>query len=216
MGGGLFLDTLTLIEGNARAGKSVISQQLMHGCLSSGYRLALFNSESTIKGLVEQMQNLNLDIRDYLLLRRVRIFPVTAPNPDQNIRAQFMRAVIKEASERGIIFVDSLTSLLSHATQSDVIDLFEEFRRLCAYGATMVVTMHSHGLNSPLRTYLQSLCDGYFQLRTEDVGGELVETLEIIKTRGIEQEEGPIIHFEVEPRRGISVIPTVSRRIGGR
>ncbi len=203
----MILDTLTLIEGNARSGKSVISQQLMHGCLSSGYRLAHFNSESTIKGLVEQMQNLNLDIKDYLLLRRIRIFPVTAANPDQETRARFIEAVRKEASERGIIFVDSLTSLLSNASQSDVIDLFEEFRRLCTYGTTIVVTMHSHGLNSPLRTYLQSLCDGYFQLHTEEIEGTILQRLKIIQARGIDPHEENIIRFEVEPRRGISVLP---------
>lgn len=76
MGGGVPFGSLTLIEGDSGAGKSVLSQQMMHGCLVEGYRLSLFSSENTVKSLVKQMRSLNMDIMDYLLLDRLRIFPI--------------------------------------------------------------------------------------------------------------------------------------------
>ena len=69
------MGSLTLIEGDSGAGKSVLSQQMIRGCLDNGYKLTLFSSENTVKSLAKQMQSLNLGILDYLLLGRLRMVP---------------------------------------------------------------------------------------------------------------------------------------------
>ena len=65
MGGGIPLGSLTLIEGDSGAGKSVLSQQLLWGSLQDGFKAAVFTSENSIKSLIRQMQSLNLDVLDF-------------------------------------------------------------------------------------------------------------------------------------------------------
>ncbi len=206
MGGGIPMKTLTLIEGDSGAGKSVLSQQMMHGCLKNGYKVTLFSSENSVKSLVKQMRSLNLDITDYLLLDRMRIFPIEASRLGKDAPPTLIEAMRKEKG-RDMIFVDSLTSSIPSSSDTEVLAFFESCKRLCADGTTVVLVVHSHGLTRELLTRLRSLCDAHLQLRTEEVGNKLVKTLEVTKVRGAEQSTGSIISFEVEPGWGMRIIP---------
>lgn len=207
MGGGIPFGSLTLIEGDSGAGKSVLAQQMMYGSLNDGFSLSLFTSENTVKSLVKQMRSLNLDIIDYLLLDEIRIFPIETARLGKDAPPVLMRAMQKE-SGRNMIFIDSLTSSIPQSSDKEVISFFEDSKRLSGGdGTTVIIIVHSHGLSRELLTRLRSLCDAHFQLRTEEVGDKLVKTLEATKVRGAEQKTGNIISFEVEPGWGIRVIP---------
>ncbi|MBK7178915.1 MAG: hypothetical protein IPH82_17340 [Chloroflexi bacterium] len=84
---------------------------------------------------------------------------------------------------------------------------FEECKRLCARGSSIILILHSHALNSELLVRIRSLCDAHLQLRTEEVGKKLVKTLEVTKVRGADKTTGNIVSFEVEPGWGMRVIP---------
>jgi flagellar protein FlaH len=206
MGGGIPLKSLSLIEGDSGAGKSVLSQQMMHGCLMNGYKLSLFTSENSVKSLIKQMRSLNLDVTDHLLLDRIRIFPIETSLLGKQAPPTLMRAM-KEEKGRDMIFIDSLTSSIPSSSDMEVVTFFEECKRLCGNGITVVIVVHSHGLTRELLTRLRSLCDAHLQLRTEEVGNKLVKTLEVTKVRGAEQATGNIVSFEVEPGWGMRVIP---------
>lgn len=206
MGGGIPLGSLTLIEGDSGAGKSVLSQQLMHGCLMDGYQLTLFTSENTVKSLVKQMRSLNLEIIDHLLLSRLRVYPIETARLGADAPPTLIRAMKKEAG-RDLIFIDSITSSIPQSTDKQVLSFFEESKRLCSDGTTVIVVVHSHGLTRELLTRVRSLCDAHLQMRTEEVGNKLVKALEVTKVRGAEQHTGNIISFEVEPGWGMRVIP---------
>jgi archaeal flagellar protein FlaH len=206
MGGGVPVGSLTLIEGDSGAGKSVLSQQMMHGCLVDGYKLSLFSSENTVKSLVKQMRSLNLDILDYLLLDKLRVFPIETSRLGREAPTVLIRAM-KNEKGREMIFVDSLTSSIPSSSDREVLGFFEESKRLCGDGTTVISIIHSHGLTRELLTRIRSLCDAHLQLRTEEVGNKLVKTLEVTKVRGAEQTTGNIVSFEVEPGWGIRVIP---------
>jgi len=206
MGGGIPLGSLTLIEGDSGAGKSVLSQQMMHGSLENGYKLTLFSSENTVKSLVKQMRSLSLDITDYLLLNKLRVYPIETSRLGKDAPPILVRA-LKGEGERDMIFVDSLTSSIPHSSDREVLSFFEECKRLCSEGKTVVVVVHSHGLNSELLIRLRSLCDAHLRLRTEEGGEKLVKTLEVTKVRGADKATGNIVSFEVEPGWGMRVIP---------
>lgn len=206
MGGGIPLGSLTLIEGASGAGKSVLTQQMIHGSLEDGYKLALFSSENTVKSLVKQMRSLNLDILDYLLLDRLRVYPIETSRLGKDAPPTLIRAMRKE-SDRDMIFVDSLTSSIPHSSDKEVLGFFEEAKRICNEGKTIIIVVHSHGLNNELLIRLRSLCDAHLQLRTEEVGQKLVKTLEVTKIRGADKSTGNIISFEVEPGWGMRIIP---------
>lgn len=206
MGGGVPFGSLTLIEGDSGAGKSVLAQQLMHGSLVDGYKLSLFTSENSVKSLVKQMRSLNLSILDYLLLDRLRVFPIETSRLGKDAPLTLLNAMRQEQG-RELIFVDSLTASIPQSSDKEVLGFFEDSKRLCADGTTVLVIVHSHGLTRELLARIRSLCDAHLQLRTEEVGNKLVKTLEVTKVRGAEQTTGNIISFEVEPGWGIRVIP---------
>ena len=206
MGGGVPFGSLTLIEGDSGAGKSVLSQQMMHGSLDAGYGLSIFTSENTVKSLVKQMRSLNLDIMDYLLLDRLRIFPIETARLGKDAPPTLLKAMQKQKG-RGLIIVDSLTASIPQSSDKEVLGFFEDSKRLCGDGTTVIIIVHSHGLSRELLTRIRSLCDAHLQLRTEEVGNKLVKTLEATKVRGAEQNTGNIISFEVEPGWGMRVIP---------
>ncbi len=206
MGGGVPFGSLTLIEGDSGAGKSVLSQQMMHGCLAEGYQVSLFTSEDTVKSLVKQMRSLNLDVLEYLLLGRFRTFPIEAARLGREAPSILLRAM-KQGKGRDMIYIDSLTSSIPQSSDEEVLGFFEGCKRLCGDGKTVISIIHSHGLTRELLTRIRSMCDAHLRLRTEEVGNKLVKTLEVTKVRGADQTTGNIISFEVEPGWGIRVIP---------
>jgi flagellar protein FlaH len=114
---------------------------------------------------------------------------------------------MKHEKGRDMVFVDSLTSSIPASSDKEVLGFFEDSKRLCTDGTTVITIIHSHGLTRELLTRIRSLCDAHLQLRTEEVGNKLVKTLEVTKVRGAEQTTGNIVSFEVEPGWGIRVIP---------
>lgn len=206
LGGGIPLGSLTLIEGTSGAGKSVLAQQMMHGSLESGYTLALFTSENTVRSLVKQMESLGLDIMPYLLLGRFRIYPIEVSQLGREAPPTLIRAM-KNETDRDMVFVDSLTSAIPNSSDKEVLGFFEESKRICGDGTTVITVVHSHGLSRELITRIRSLCDAHLQLHTEEVGNRLVKTLEATKIRGADKTTGNIVSFEVEPGWGMKIIP---------
>lgn len=206
MGGGIPLGSLTLIEGSSGAGKSVLSQQMIWGSLHDGFNLSLFTSENSVKSLIKQMRSLDLDILDFLLLDRLRIFPVELSRLGQQAPFILLQSMQQE-KKRDMVIVDSLTLAIGHSTVEEVLGYFEECKRLCSEGASIIIVLHSHAVDSDLLVRIRSLCDAHLQLRTEEVGKKLVKTLEVTKVRGADKTTGNIVSFEVEPGWGMRVIP---------
>ncbi len=206
MGGGIPLGSLTLVEGSSGAGKSVLSQQMMFGSLNDSFTLSLFTSENSVKSLVKQMRSLDLDILDYLLLGKIRIYPMELSQLGNTAPRLLLQAMSQETS-RDMIIVDSLTLAIGQSSLEEVLGFFEECKRLCARGSSIILILHSHALNSELLVRIRSLCDAHLQLRTEEVGKKLVKTLEVTKVRGADKTTGNIVSFEVEPGWGMRVIP---------
>ena len=76
MGGGIPVGSLSLIEGQSDAGKSVLSQHLAYGALLSEVAVAYYTTENTVKSLISQMGSLNLGVIDHFLVDRLRVYPL--------------------------------------------------------------------------------------------------------------------------------------------
>jgi flagellar protein FlaH len=206
MGGGVPVGSLTLIEGSSGAGKSVLVQQMIWGSLQEGFTLALFTSENTVKSLIRQMRSLSLEVVDFLLLSRLRIYPMEVARLGGKAPRVLMEAMRKE-KHRDMIFIDSATAAISGCADEDVLGFFEDCKRLCAAGLTVVIVLHAHGIGRELLVRIRSICDAHLQLRTEEVRQRLVKTLEVTKIRGADKNTGNILSFEVEPGWGMRLIP---------
>ena len=58
IGGGLPPNSLTLFEGQPDAGKSVLVQQFVWGCLQTNKRVTVYTTENTTVSLLRQMKSL--------------------------------------------------------------------------------------------------------------------------------------------------------------
>ena len=206
MGGGIPLGSLTLIEGSSGAGKSVLVQQMIWGSLRNSFTLAVFTTENTLKSLVHQMRSLSLDVLDYLLLNRLRIYPLEVASMGADAPQHLLELISKKA-HCDLVFVDSLTSAIAQCSGEDVLRFFESCKRLCGNRRSVMIVLHSHAIGGELLIRLRSLCDAHLQLHTEQVGDKLVRTMEVSKIRGADKTTGNIVSFEVEPGWGMRLVP---------
>lgn len=212
MGGGLPAGSLTLIEGTSGAGKSVLSQQLLFGALQSGLKAAIFTSENSVRSLLSQMQSIDLDVLDFLLLSKLRIYPMALARLGEKAPFALLQS-LRQHPERDILLVDSFTAAIAkNASEWQILNFFEECKRLCASGQTVIITVHPKALDEELIAPLRSMCDAHLKLRSEQDGQRLVKTLEVAKIRGAASVTGAIVGFDVEPGWGMRVIPISKAR----
>lgn len=208
IGGGIPVGSLTLIEGDSHSGKSVLLQQMTWGSLNEGTSLAFFTTENTVKSLIKQMQSLDMNILDYLLLGRLRLFPMEISQSKGEALQSLLMAIRAEgALGINMAFVDALTPLITSSTPEAVLRFFEQCKRLCSEGMSILIVVHSHAVDLELFSRTTSLCDAHLHLRTEAIGDKLVKTMEAAKVRGASKRTGNIISFEVEPGFGMRIIP---------
>ena len=209
MGGGIPTGSLTLIEGQSDAGKSVLVQQLAWGALQDGFRVLFYTTENTVRSLLAQMTDLGLDIEDYFLLGRISIYAVPqAFNEEQSVSIfQMLRQHIAQREEVDLVIVDSLTSFVSHVDDKETLTFFTLCKDFCDRNKTVMFTMHSYAFSEQMFIRLRSICDAHMRLRVEEVGDQLVKALEVAKIRGAEKSTGNVISFEVEPGLGMRIIP---------
>jgi archaeal flagellar protein FlaH len=209
IGGGLPPSSLTLIEGQSDAGKSVLVQQFMWGSLQNNLRIALYTTENTTPSLMRQMTSLSLNIDDFFLMGRINVFPV--PNTFSQEKSHKLYRLlldhIDRMSQYELVIVDSLTAFVSHASESETLDFFSQAKDLCDTGRSLMLTMHSYASNEQLLTRLRSICDAHMRLRVEEVGSQLVKVLEVAKVRGASKNTGNVVSFDVEPNIGMRIIP---------
>ncbi|HZA22045.1 MAG TPA: ATPase domain-containing protein, partial [Dehalococcoidia bacterium] len=146
LGGGIPLGSLVLLEGQSDAGKSVVSQHFTYGALSSGMSMAYYTTENTVKSLMSQMNSLNLDVTDYFLCDRLRVYPILS-NEGTNTQ-QVFKVLLDHFSglpaKVKLVIVDSLTGLVTHSDDTLVIDFFAACKQLCDHGRTIVTVVHSY------------------------------------------------------------------------
>ncbi|MBF8266819.1 MAG: flaH [Dehalococcoidia bacterium] len=214
LGGGIPLGSLTMIEGQPDSGKSVLTQQMVWGSLRNGLLVTVLTSENTVKSLVHQMRAINLDILDYCLLGKLKIYPIGATmakvGPEQALR-RLLEAVGRQRG-RGVVVVDSLTSFISHAPMEDVMGFFEGCKTYCDHGMTIVVVIHSYAVEQGMLVRLSSLCDAHLRLNIENLGERLMKSLEVAKVRGAQKATGNVVSFDVEPGWGMRIIPVSKAR----
>jgi len=216
LGGGIPAGSLTLIEGQSDAGKSVLTQQLIWGSLVfSGCRVTLFTTENTVKSLIKQMASLGLDVIDYLLLDYFRIYPIQMMLGDVDLEQALhvVAKAIERETQADMVIVDSITAFLTHVSVEATIEFFENCKNMCNEGQTIIVVAHSYAFDESLLIRVRSMCDAHLTLTIEQMGDKLLKVLTVSKVRGATHTTGNIVSFEVEPGWGMRIIPVSKAQI---
>lgn len=214
LGGGIPHGTLLLVEGAESSGKSTLVQQLTWSALNSGEKASLYITEQTIQSLLRQMNSLGINITDHFLMDRVQIYPVSVTldsiEPDLLFNELFEHLASETLSR--IVVVDSLTTFVSHGGGKQIQDFFSRCKALCDNGRVVICTAHTTAFDEDVLTRVRSICDAFIRLNVQNVGSKLSKTMEVAKIRGADMKTGNILGFEVEPGRGIRVIPLSKAR----
>ena len=204
------MGSLVLLEGQSDAGKSVLSQHFSHSTLNDKISVACYTTENTVKSLLSQMNSLNLDVTDYFLCDRLRIYPVQMTAEDADVGESFnaLKNHFESLPPRfELIIFDSLTGMVAHADDRGIIDFFAGCKKLCDQGRTIVTIVHSYAFADQMLIRVRSLCDAHLVMKIDQLGERLVKTMEVAKVRNADQSTGNVISFDVEPGIGMKIIP---------
>ncbi|MFA4835247.1 MAG: ATPase domain-containing protein [Dehalococcoidia bacterium] len=215
MGGGIPKGSLTLIEGESDAGKSVLTQQMVWGSLNSDCRVTLFTTESTIKNLMKQLDSLGLGVMDYFLLDRFRVYPLQLAKEctDLTFGLKVMSEALQRETDIEMIIIDSLTAFVTNVPVEATIAFFEDCKNLCNEGQTILIVIHAYAFSESTLVRLRSMCDAHLNLKIEKLGDRLLKVLEVCKIRGATQNTGNIVSFEIEPGWGMRIIPISKAKV---
>lgn len=208
LGGGIPRASMTLVEGESDSGKSVLSQQLVWGSLYNCFPVIVFTTENTVKSFIRQMNSLSLDVTNFLLLGKLKVFQVGASGLKLS-PSQVFDIILNDFHTRpeALLTVDSLTTFITHTSMEGTMGCFENCKMLCDMGLTTVNVDNSYAFDQADLARVRSICDAHLSLRTEVVGDRLLKVLEVAKVRGAECGTGNIISFDVEPMLGMKIIP---------
>jgi flagellar protein FlaH len=215
MGGGIPEGSLILIEGSSNAGKSVVTQQFIHGALNSGFRCVLYTTENTARSLFRQMASLSLDVTDFYLLGAFNVYPVPAAMTPDAAATAFSKMLEHLGQLQGkfdVIFIDAMTSFVSQVPESQTLQFLTAVKRFVDEDMTVFFTLHSHAFEEAMFMRIRSLCDAHLRLRIEEMRDQLMKVLEVAKVRGAEKTTGNIVSFDVEPGLGMRIIPVSSAK----
>lgn len=209
MGGGIPQGSLILIEGQSDSGKSVLAQQMIWGSLYDSFHVILYTTENTIKSFVRQMNSLSLDVTDFLLLSKLRIFEIKASKFQLSATNVFttLLADLEKRNSSSLVVMDSLTTFITHSSIEETMTYFEICKHYCDRGMSIITIVNSYAFSEADLARVRSMCDAHLSLRNEEIGDRLIKVLEVAKIRGAEMSTGNIISFDVEPMMGMKIIP---------
>ena len=215
LGGGIPEGSLILIEGSSNAGKSVVTQQLTHGALNSGFKCVMYTTENTARSLFRQMASLSLDVTDFYLLGALNVYQVPAamtPDAAQTAFNKLLEHIGQLQGRFDVVFIDSMTSFVSQVPESQTLTFLTSVKEYVDQNMTIFFTLHSHAFEEAMFMRIRSLCDAHLKLRTEEMRDQLMKVLEVAKVRGAEKTTGNIVSFDVEPGLGMRIIPVSSAK----
>jgi flagellar protein FlaH len=209
LGGGLPPSSLTLVEGDPDAGKSIVIQQLTFGALKDGFKTSIFLSESNSRDFLTQMDSLGMSSTDYYLIGRLSLYhrSLRVEREKADFILQRLLHHIEDCDKRDLFVVDSITPLLFQFDERYVLSFLANCKDLADMGRTIIVTLHSYAIGEALRFRADSIVDAHLRLRIEDLGQRLVRTLEVTKIRGAAKTADNAVSFTVQPGMGLKSVP---------
>ena len=210
LGGGIPLESLTLIEGPSNVEKSVLCQYLIYGAIQIGLNIAYYTTEHTADSLIDQMGSIGLDVAGRLNGDNTHIYPLQSPatyDEPESFLAELASNIEHVPQNPGIIVVDDVTDSAQISRNQAVLGFFTSFQRQCNQGRTIIVVTRSSAFDQNMLSRLHGVCDAHISLGAEKVSNKLVNTLEVRKVNRSDLNSNNRFSFQVEPAVGIKFVP---------
>ena len=216
LGGGIPLGSLTLMEGNAETGKSVLVQHIAYEALSDDHRVNYFVSDNTASGIVAQMGSIGLGVTKYSRSGKLNVAPLEDQNSiDDDCEMSTSPDMLLDlaAKEIGsihakykVVILDHVTDLFMFSQERTILRFFASCKRICAEGRVIIVVAQSHAFDKDMLERVSGLCDAHFSLIKEKMGTKLGTSLEVVKSDGMELNRDNTLSFEILSGTGIKML----------
>jgi len=222
LGGGIHEDSLVLIEGEAKTGKSVLCQHIAYGVLrAKDSAVAYYITEDSEDGLISSMDSMLLYVRHGRVTDRFRIY--TLGKDFENVRESLRLIVnhISQLPERfSLVVVDSVTQLINRVNPAAKINFLQACKELCEQGRSIVLVVDTHVFEGKTLYRAHAMSDYYLRLKSKDmmletgqVDARVIKILEVTKLAGADRPAHESINFEIKPKVGIQILPLVRVRV---
>lgn len=210
LGGGIPLESLTLVEGVSEEIDSSVCQYLTYGALSDGRKVAYFSAENSSANLTEQMGSIGLPVDRMVEERLLDYYPRQRHSAHENpesLLVELAAAVKDLPSSYDLVVVDSISDLAIVADDRSMIGFFSSCQRLCAEGRTIIVAVQSSAFVSNMLARLHGLCHAHISIEVQMVRQDLVNTLTVAKLRNVDLRRDNSLSFQLDPDIGIKIVP---------
>jgi circadian clock protein KaiC len=187
LGGGIERGTSTLVLGPAGSGKSSLLTQYAVAAAARQERAALFLFDESLQTLRARAAGLGQELQGPIDAGRVLVRKV---DPAELSAGEFANVVRQSVERDGvqIVAIDSLNGFLNAMpdTRYLLLHLHELLTYLSQQGVTSFLTLGQHGLIGTMSAPLDAsyLADAVILLRFFEAGGEVRQSLAVIKKRG--------------------------------
>jgi archaellum biogenesis ATPase FlaH len=224
LGGGLRENSLILIEGDPKAGKSVLSQHIAYGVMSSrGSAVTYFTTDYTPEALIDQMDSMSLETGHDVATDRFRIYKVV-PTELTKQAEQTLKLIIDQIaalpSRFKLVVVDSPSVFMTRLKPPVKVDFFQSCKELCENQRSIILTLDTHVFESKTLLRAYSISDYYLKVKSQDVMLDVgqvdtrnIKILEVSKLGGAERRGQSGFKFEIKPNVGIQILPFVRVKI---
>ena len=223
LGGGIKEDSLFLIEGESKTGKSVLCEHIVYGVLNSKESsVAYYSTECNSEALLARMESMSLDARHDYGTDRFRIYKMGTYHVNQNPSKAIDIIIghIKSLPSRfKLVVVDSPRSYLARANPMVKVDFLQMCKELCTEERSIVLVLDTYVFERKTLARAYAMSDYYLRLNSQDmmletgqVDTRVIKMLEVTKLAGAERwQEG--IKFEIKPIVGIQIRPFIQVKI---
>jgi archaellum biogenesis ATPase FlaH len=225
LGGGINEGSLVMIEGEAKSGKSVLSQYIAYGILcSKDSAVAYYKTDNSGEDLIAQMDSISLSVKQEFVTDRFRIYTMDSGEVVENIKKSFrplLDQIMALPQRFKLVIMDSITPLLLRESTVVKIDFLQAFKELCEeQNRSMVMTADTLIFDKKTLYRAHAMSDYYLRLRSKDVmigigqvDTRVIKILDVTKLGGADRQGQGDMEFEIKPKVGIQILPLVRVKV---
>jgi len=223
LGGGIKESSLMMIEGEAKSGKSVLTQHIAYGVLNSrGSAIAYYSSEHGSDSLIAQMESMSLETRHEVGTDRFRIYKMDTTNVlrrGEKLLKLITDHILTLPPRFKLAIIDSPSPFMIRLSPSVKVDFLQACKELCEYDKSIILVLDTHILETKALIRAYAMSDYYLKLKSQDpllepgqIDTRVIKMLEVTKLGGAERR-GEGIKFEIKPNIGIQILPFVRVKV---
>ncbi len=196
---------LMLVCGGIGAGKSIIAQRMSFGMTANDIRVAMFTTELTTRGWLEQVASIGyfMDKRiDEGQFHLISSFGVLAEASEEPVSLLDILET-QPAKEAEVVIIDRASELMPEDIRGK--ELLTKLRRFTSEGRTLMLMIDPDEMGDAVLRDMKNSAEVVLDMLTSVVGGQLVRTISV--TRFL-RAAGPVterVGWKVMPEMGFIV-----------